>query len=83
MSCAATLRRTGGSITLSIPKNIARIWPLMRDGSSSLCRRGANFVGDGGTAWSCRSGLQSVRNLRPAWHRDESLADEPVGREVL
>ncbi len=82
MPCAATLRRTGGSITLSIPKSIAHAMAVDAGSIVELVVEGRTL-----SVTAARRGLAERLAVSPksptAWHRDESLADEPVGREVL
>ena len=83
MSCAATLRQSGGSIILSIPKSIAQT--LAVEAGSVV-----ELVVDGRTlsVTPARRSLADRLAASPkspaAWTRDEvSLQDEPVGRELL
>ena len=82
MSCAATLRRTGGSITLSIPKSIAHAMSVDAGSVVELVVEGRTL-----SVTAARRGLAERLATSPkspsAWHRDDSLADGPVGRELL
>ena len=83
MSIAATLRQSGGSIILSIPKSIAQT--LAVEAGSAV-----ELVVDGRTlsVTPARRSLADRLAVSPkspaAWTRDEaSLQDGPVGRELL
>jgi antitoxin ChpS len=83
MSFAATLRRSGGSMTLSIPKSIAKA--LAVDAGSVV-----ELVVEGRTlsvtpARRSRSDRLAASPKSPAhWHRDEALLEDgAVGRELL
>jgi antitoxin component of MazEF toxin-antitoxin module len=83
MSCAATLRRTGGSITLSIPKSIAQALAVDAGSIVELEVQGRTL-----SVTPARRGLTERLAVSPkspaAWHREESsLSDKPVGRELL
>lgn len=83
MSCAATLRQSGGSIILSIPKSIAQSMSIEAGSVVELAV-------DGGTlsVTPARRSLADRLAQSPkspsAWHRDQtSLHDSVVGRELL
>jgi len=82
MACAATLRRTGGSITLSIPKSIAHAMAVDAGSVVELVVEGRTL-----SVTAARRGLAERLAASPksptAWHRDGSLSDEPVGRELV
>lgn len=82
MSCAATLRRTGGSITLSIPKSIAHAMSVDAGSVVELMVEGRTL-----SVTAARRGLTERLAASPkspaAWHRDGSLAEGPIGRELL
>lgn len=83
MSCAATLRRTGGSITLSIPKSIAQALAVDAGSVVELVVEGRTL-----SVTPARRGLAERLAASPkspaSWHRDEaSLRDGAVGRELL
>ena len=83
MSCAATLRRSGGSIILSIPKSIARTMAVEAGSVVELVVEGRKL-----SVTPARSSLADRLALSPkspaAWHRDQvSLDDAPAGRELL
>jgi len=82
MSLAATLRRTGGSITLSIPKAVAQA--LAVDAGSVV---ELEVTGRSLSVTPARRSLAERLAASPtspsAWARDASLEDGPVGRELL
>ena len=82
VSCAVTLRRTGGSITLSIPKSIAHAMAVDAGSVVELVVQGHTL-----SVTAARRGLAERLGASPKspnkWHRDEFLADDPVGREML
>ena len=83
MSCAVTLRRTGGSITLSIPKSIARALAVDAGTVMELEVEGRTL-----SVTPARRGLADRLAASPKsparWRRDESsLRDGSVGRELL
>lgn len=83
MACAVTLRRTGGSITLSIPKSIARALAVDAGSVMELVVEGRTL-----SATPARRGLADRLAASPKsparWRRDESsLRDGAVGRELL
>ena len=83
MSCAATLRRTGGSITLSIPKSIAKALAVDAGSVVELVVEGRTL-----SVTPARRGLADRLAASPKsparWHRDDvSLEDGAVGRELL
>jgi antitoxin component of MazEF toxin-antitoxin module len=83
MACTATLRKSGGSIILSIPKSIAQALAVEAGSVVQLTvERGALVISP------ARRGLTERLAESPkspaAWRRDEGwLQDEPVGREAL
>jgi len=82
MSLAATLRRTGGSITLSIPKAVAQA--LAVDAGSVV---ELEVTGRSLSVTPARRSLAERLTASPTspsrWVRDASLEDGPVGRELL
>lgn len=83
MSCAATLRRTGGSITLSIPKSIAKALAVDVGSVVELVVEGRTL-----SVTPARRSLADRLAASPKsparWHRDgDSLDDGAVGRELL
>lgn len=82
MGCAAKLRRTGGSITLSIPKSIAHAMSVEAGSVVELVVKGRTL-----SVTAARRGLTERLAVSPkspaAWPRDNSLSDDPVGRELL
>lgn len=83
MSFAATLRRTGGSITLSIPKSIARTLAVDAGSVVELTVEGRTL-----SVTPARRNLADRLAASPKsptrWHRDEdALRDGAVGRELL
>lgn len=83
MTCAATLRQSGGSIILSIPKAIAQALAVGAGSVVELTVEGRKL-----SVTPARHGLAARLAASPkspsAWRRDEaSLHDGPVGRELL
>lgn len=83
MSCTATLRQSGGSIILSIPKAIANTLAVEAGSVVELMVEGRTL-----TVSPARRGLAQRLADSPAtpaaWARDEAwLEDAPVGRELL
>jgi antitoxin ChpS len=83
MSCAVTLRRTGGSITLSIPKRIAQAMAVEAGSVVELVVEGRTL-----SATPARRTLADRLAASPKspahWGRDtEFLEDGPAGRELL
>lgn len=82
MPCEATLRRTGGSITLSIPKSIAKALTVDAGTVVELAVEGRTL-----SVTPARRTLADRLAASPKspahWHRDASLEDEPMGRELL
>lgn len=83
MSCKATLRQSGGSIILSIPKTIAEsmaveagsVVELQLDGRSLSMTPARRSLADR---------LAQSPKSPASWQRDEAtLDDQPVGRELL
>jgi antitoxin ChpS len=83
MSCAATLRQSGGSIILSIPKSIARTMAVDAGSVVELSVEGRRLSVTPAKR-SLRDRLAQSPKSPAAWHRDEaSLHDRSVGRELL
>lgn len=83
MACAATLRRTGGSITLSIPKSIAKALAVDAGSVVELVVEGRTL-----SVTPARRSLADRLAASPKsparWDRDgDSLDDGAVGRELL
>lgn len=82
MSLAATLRRTGGSITLSIPKAVAQALAVDAGSVVELAVSGRTL-----SITPAKRSLAERLAVSPAspedWARDDSLTDAPAGREVL
>jgi antitoxin ChpS len=76
------LRRTGGSITLSIPKSIAHAMAVDAGSVVELVVEGHTL-----SVTSARRGLKERLAASPkspgGWRRDKSLVEEPLGRELL
>jgi antitoxin ChpS len=83
MTCTATLRQSGGSIILSIPKPIAQSLAVEAGSVVALAVEGGSL-----TVTAVRRSLADRLAESPAspaaWRRDDaSLADAPIGRELL
>jgi antitoxin ChpS len=83
MSFAATLRQSGGSIILAIPKTIARTLAIEAGSIVELSVEGGKM-----SVTPARRSLADRLAASPkspaAWRRDDaSLQDGPVGRELL
>lgn len=83
MACAATLRQSGGSIILSIPKSIARSMAVEAGSVVELALEGRTL-----SVTPARRSLADRLAHSPkspaAWHRDQALLDDaPAGRELL
>lgn len=83
MSITATLRQSGGSITLSIPKSIAQMLEIEVGSVVELTVEGKTL-----SVRPARRGLAARLSCSPKspdrWRRDEDfLHDEPTGRELL
>lgn len=82
MSLAATLRRTGGSITLSIPKAVAQALAVDAGSVVELEVQGRTL-----SVTPARKSLADRLAASPTsparWARDSSLEELPVGRELL
>ena len=83
MSCAATLRQSGGSIILSIPKSIAQTMAVEAGSVVELVVEGRKL-----SVTPARRGLAERLAASPkspaSWRRDDaSLSDAAVGRELL
>lgn len=83
MSCTATLRRSGGSVILSIPKTIVESLAVDAGSVVELAMRGGSL-----TVTPARRTLSDRLATSPKspaqWQRDgEWLEDEPQGREAL
>jgi antitoxin ChpS len=83
MSCEATLRQSGGSIILSIPKSIAKSMAVEAGSVVELQLEGRSLSITPARRTLADRLAQSPKS--PAtWHRDAaSLNDYPVGRELL
>lgn len=83
MSCAATLRQSGGSIILSIPKTIAQSMAVEAGSVVELVVEGRKL-----SVTPARRSLADRLAVSPkspaSWRRDDaSLLDGPTGRELL
>lgn len=82
MALAATLRRTGGSITLSIPKAVAQALAVDAGSVVELEVQGRTLA-----VTPARPSLADRLAASPTspsrWSRDPSLDEEPIGRELL
>lgn len=83
MTCTATLRQSGGSIILSIPKAIAQNLAVEAGSVVKLVVEGRSL-----TVTAARRTLADRLAASPTspddWHRDDaSLTDGAVGRELL
>jgi antitoxin component of MazEF toxin-antitoxin module len=82
MSLAATLRRTGGSITLSIPKAVAQALAVDAGSVVELEVQGRTL-----SVTPARKTLADRLAASPSsparWARDDSLEELPAGRELL
>ena len=83
MTCTATLRQSGGSIILSIPKTIAQTLAVEVGSVVELAVEGRSL-----SVTPARRTLADRLAASPAspvgWHRDDpSLHDGAVGRELL
>ena len=82
MTLAATLRRTGGSITLSIPKAVAQALAVDAGSVVELEVRGRTL-----SVTPARKSLAERLAASPKsprhWQRDSLLDDVPAGRELL
>ena len=83
MSCAATLRQSGGSIILSIPKTITQTMGVEAGSVVELVVEGRKL-----SVTPARRSLADRLAASPkspaAWRRDDkSLRDGAVGRELL
>lgn len=83
MSCAATLRQSGGSIILSIPKSIAQTLAVEAGSVVELVVEGRTLSITPARR-SLADRLASSPKSPAAWLRDDdSLEDGAVGREFL
>ncbi len=83
MSLAATLRQSGGSIILSIPKSIAKTLAVEAGSVVELVVKGRTLSVTPARR-SLADRLASSPTSPGAWQRDEeSLGDGAVGRELL
>ncbi|MGH8112663.1 MAG: AbrB/MazE/SpoVT family DNA-binding domain-containing protein [Rhodanobacteraceae bacterium] len=83
MFCAATLRQSGGSIILSIPKSIAQTMAVEAGSVVELAVEGRKLSVTPARRTLADRLAQSPRSPA-AWHRDQdSLRNAPVGRELL
>ena len=82
MSFTATLRQSGGSIILSIPKSIAKTMAVEAGSVVELVVEGRKL-----SVTPARRSLADRLAVSPktpsAWKRDDSLRDGAVGRELL
>lgn len=83
MSCKATLRQSGGSIILSIPKSIAQTLAVEAGSVVELSVDGRTL-----SVAPAKLGLADRLAMSPkspaSWRRDEDwLAEQPQGREAL
>ena len=83
MSCAATLRQSGGSIILSIPKSIAMTLDVEAGSTVELVVEGRTLC-----VTPARRSLADRLAVSPKspsqWRRDDAwLGDSPAGRELL
>lgn len=83
MSATATLRQSGGSVILSIPKAIARTMAVEAGSVVELTVKDRKLSVTPARRTLADRLAQSPKS--PAnWHRDAaSLDDRPVGRELL
>jgi antitoxin ChpS len=83
MSCAVTLRRTGGSITLSIPKSIAKAMAVDAGSVVELVVEGRTLSATP-TKRTLAERLSASPKSPAHWGGDtDFLRDGPVGRELL
>ena len=83
MSCTATLRRSGGSVILSLPKTIVESLDVGAGSVVELSLRGRSLA-----VTPMRKTLADRLAVSPKspthWQRDEAwLEDAPRGREAL
>lgn len=83
MACEATLRQSGGSIIMSIPRTIAQTMAVEAGSVVELAVEGRKL-----TVTPARRGLADRLAISPKspdkWPREEDhLEDRPVGRELL
>lgn len=83
MTCEATLRQSGGSIILSIPKSIAQTMAVEAGSVVELAVEGRKLLVTRARR-SLADRLAASPKSPAAWPRDEdSMRDAPVGREFL
>jgi len=83
MSCTATLRQSGGSIILSIPKTIARTLAVDAGSIVELSVEG-RVLSVAPAKRSLADRLAASPKSPASWQRDDDwLADNPIGRELL
>ena len=83
MSCAATLRQSGGSIILSIPKSIAQTLAVEAGSVVELVVEGRTLSVTPARR-SLADRLASSPKSPATWQRDsDSLEDGAIGRELL
>ena len=83
MTCTATLRQSGGSIILSIPKTIAQTLAVEVGSVVELAVEG-NRLSVSPARRSLADRLAASPTSPDAWRRDDvSLRDGVVGRELL
>lgn len=83
MTCIATLRQSGGSIILSIPKSIAQTLAVEAGSLVELAIEGRSL-----SVTPARRSLADRLAASPkspeGWARDDAfLVDQPTGRELL
>lgn len=83
MACTATLRQSGGSIILSIPKSIAQTLAVEAGSVVELSVDGRT-LSVAPARRSLADRLAASPKTPAAWRRDDvGLHDAPVGRELL
>jgi antitoxin ChpS len=83
MSCTATLRQSGGSIILSIPKTIAQTLAVEAGSVVELSVEG-RILSVAPAKRSLADRLAISPKSPATWRREESwLMDKPIGRELL
>ena len=83
MSCAATLRQSGGSIILSIPKSIAKALAVEAGSVVELAVEGRTLSVTPARRSLAERLAASPRSPATWWRDAASLQDDPVGRELL
>lgn len=83
MTCTAVLRKSGGSIILSIPKTIARTLAVDAGSIVELSVNG-QVLSVAAARRSLADRLADSPRSPAAWHREaEWLDDAPAGRELV